>query len=95
MNNFKYLQTMSRQKLAEWLDENGQFDNSPWMLWFDRTYCKNCPAVICIYEDSNREFPAAWCEVNGGKCKFFPEMDRVPDSLETIKLWLETDIENE
>lgn len=92
MNNFKYLQSMSIDELAKWLDKYGQYDNSPWNLWFDRKYCSNCESIMCHYEDSANEFPCAWCELNDG-CKFLPDAKGMPDSLEIIKMWLETEVE--
>ena len=88
MNNFERLKAMSVEKLAEWLDENCQFDDSPWMKWFDEKYCQNCEPIMCHYEGSTREFSCAWCELND-KCKFFPDMNEAPDHKTIIKLWLE------
>ena len=93
MNNFERLQSMSIEDLAKWLDENGQFDTAPWTIWFDQKYCKNCPDVKCRYEDGEREFTCAWCEVNDG-CKFLPDAKEMPDNFEVIKMWLEADTED-
>lgn len=90
MNNFEKLKSMSVEDLAKWLDKNGQFDTAPWIIWFDKNYCKNCESIMCHYEDSTHEFPVAWCELEH-KCKFFPEMDETPNSKEVIKMWLESD----
>ena len=46
MNNFEKLQLMSVEELAKWLDEHRQYDHSPWSLWFDQKYCKNCEAIM-------------------------------------------------
>ena len=88
MINFEKFRTMNIEELSEWLDENGQFDNSPWMSWWDSQYCKNCELIMCHYEDSEYEFPCAWCELNN-RCKFFQELDDVPDNRAIIKMWLE------
>lgn len=47
---------------------------------------------MCKYEDGEREFPCSYCELNGN-CKFFPDLDEVPDNKKIIKMWLETEIE--
>lgn len=89
---FEKIKLMDIDEFAEWLDENGQFDGSPWSAWWDKTYCKNCESIMCHYEGSELEFPCAWCEINENKCKFFPEMDDVPDSKEIVKMWLESEV---
>lgn len=89
MTNYEYITHTSLDKMAEWLDEYGQFDGSPWTAWFDKTYCKNCPDIMCKYEDGIREFPCSYCELNG-KCKFFPEYNKIPDNKMTIKMWLKS-----
>lgn len=94
MTNYEYLRSMSEDNFAEWLDEYGQFDGSPWILWFDEKYCKNCPDVMCRHEDGEREFPCAWCEIHG-KCKFFQEMNEIPDNKEIIGLWLESETKDD
>jgi hypothetical protein len=91
MTNFENLRSMTVEQLAEWLDKHGQFDGSPWITWFDEEYCKKCDPVMCKYEDGEREFPCAWCELNDG-CKYFPDMQDAPDNKEIIKLWLEIEV---
>lgn len=78
MNNFEKLKQMSVNEFAEWLDEYGNFDTSPWMKWFDETYCANCEIIITH---------PIYCELEK-KCKFFPDMKEPPDTLEIIKMWL-------
>ena len=92
MNNFERLKSMSVEELSKWIDTHGQFDNSPWITWFDQKYCKNCEDIMCKYEDGGREFPCSYCELNGN-CKFFPDLDEVLDNKKIIKMWLETEIE--
>lgn len=90
MTKFDNFKSKSIDELVEWLDKYGAFDNSPWTLWFDRNYCRNCEDVVCRYEDDGREFACAWCELNGC-CKFFPEQIDAPDNKQIIKLWLESE----
>ena len=84
---FDKFKSMNIDEFAEWLDEYGMFDNSPWMRWFDQKYCKNCEDIMCKYEDGTKEFTCSWCEVNG-KCKFFLDLDKSPENKEIIKMWL-------
>ena len=99
MNNFKRIQSMTVDELAEWLDENGQFDSAPWSEWFSKKYCNNCESIKCKYADTEEklgitkfsysgEIECAYCELEKN-CRFFPELDDVPDNREVIKLWLE------
>lgn len=106
MTNFKRLQTMTIDELAEWLDKNGSFDVSPWSEWFGKTYCDKCESIKCRYADAeeklgftpyifgsyNGDLECAYCELadeSGVKrCRFFPELDDVPDNKEVIEMWL-------
>ncbi len=97
MTNFENLKKMSIEDLAVWLDKYGMFDSSPWSEFFNREYCEKCEAVECHYEDAKKigltpfyddTIECAYCEVYG-KCKFFHELDNIPDNRAVIKLWLE------
>lgn len=90
MTQFEKFKNIGIDQLAEWLDEYGQFDGSPWIKWFDELYCKKCEPIMCHYNDSEHEFPCSWCELNG-KCKCFPELNNTPDTKMIIKMWLETE----
>ena len=103
MNNFEKLQSMSIDELAEWLDQNGIIDNSPWLEDFNDKYCAKCESVMCKYEDAEKavgfkplfsddEIECAYCEVYK-KCRYFEEMDEVPDGKEMVRLWLEEEVE--
>lgn len=102
MTNFKYLQSMSIDELAKWLDQNGIIDNSPWLEHFNYKYCANCESVICKYEDTEKtlgfklfyrdEIECAYCEIYK-KCRYFPDMDDVPDGVDMAKMWLESEVE--
>lgn len=101
--NFKYFQNMSIDELAEWLDIHCLVDSSPWMHSFNEKYCSKCESIKCKYVDAEEklgitpfsrsgEIECAYCELEN-KCKFFPELDDVPDNKETIKIWLEEEAE--
>ena len=104
MTNFKYLQSMSVDELAKWLDQNGIIDNSPWSEHFNNKYCANCESVMCKYEDAEKtlgfrlclwddEIECAYCEIYN-KCRYFEDMQDVPDNREMIKMWLESEVNN-
>ena len=94
MNNFDDFKSMNIDKLVEWLDKYGNFEESPWMKWFGDTYCNNikCPAEKVYVKDYGREMKFGWCELNG-KCKFFPEFEDIPSNKEIIKMWLMLEVE--
>jgi hypothetical protein len=94
MTNFSNLTTMSLYEFAEWLDENGMWDNSPWLLWFDKTYCQRCDSIKGFVPEFNKECKCAYCEAYAN-CRFFPNMDHVPDCKETITMWLKAEVEND
>ena len=89
---FDKFKSMDIDEMAEWLDEYGQFDSLPWLLWFDEKYCNNCADIMCKYEDGEREFPCSYCALNGN-CKFFPNLDETPDNKMVTKMWLESEVE--
>ena len=90
MTQFDKFKNMDIDQLADWLDEHGQFDGSPWISWFDYKYCKNCPDIMCHYLDSEYEFHCSWCELEG-KCKYFSDLNEAPDNKMIIKMWIESD----
>ena len=102
MTRFEELKNMDIEVLAEWLDKNGQFDDVPWSNWFANTYCNNCEAIKCKYTDAesklgfkpfyNRDIECSYCELER-KCRFFQDMDDIPDSKEIVKMWLESEVE--
>ncbi len=96
MNNFERLKSMSVEELSEWLDTNGQWNNSPWNNWFDHRYCNNCEEIEkeCKTDDGYCycRMRLAWCEIHN-RCKYFPDYDDVPDSKEIVKFWLEAEVE--
>ena len=96
VTNYDFIKKMSIFELAKFLDCYGRFEDSPWMKWFDEKYCENCESVKCKYEgdmwNADHEFEAAYCELadeSGIKrCRFFPDMNDVPDSKQTCLMWL-------
>lgn len=92
---------MSVEKLAKWLDEHGQFDGSLWMDWFNTNYCIKCESITVkrkVAEDKlgisalcGGDTDCAWCELHK-KCKYFKELENVPDNEEIIKMWLHSEV---
>ena len=93
MTNFEKIKAMSVDALAEWLERlSKRYDEPDWTCWFDENYCKKCEPVIGRYKDSHREMEFSWCELNDNKCKYFQELDEIPDEKEIIKMWLESEV---
>ena len=93
MNNWTKLKNMSIDELAAWLDEHLMFDDSPHMQWFVANYCDKCDPIEkeCDGYFGTRKCEFAYCELEL-KCRCFPDMPKVPNNLETIKLWLESEV---
>jgi hypothetical protein len=101
-SNFESLKSMSVDEFAEWLDKNGSFDDSPWLNSFNEKYCEKCESVTVKITEEEKlknhisclrdEFECTYCEVYN-KCRYFENMDDVPDNREMIKLWLEANCE--
>ena len=101
MTNLECLRNLPIDELAEWLDEHGQFDNSPWANWFNENYCEKCESITCKVEAANvgltplypeQEEDFAYCELHKN-CKFFKHLETVPDVTDIIKMWLESEVE--
>lgn len=92
MTNFEKLKSLDIDQLVDWLAELEQFDSSPWSLWFDCKYCKHCEDIICKSADDVFHSRCAYCEVYD-ECRFFDDMNDVPNEKETIKMWLEAEAE--
>lgn len=89
MTVFESIKNKNIDELAEWLDKHCDFDNAPWWKWWDENYCSKCePIETASANDFGYEVECAYCELNGN-CKFFKEIKDVPDSTQTIKMWLE------
>ena len=94
MTNFEQLQSMSQNELAKWLDKHLHFEDAPHMIWFGKKYCDKCDRIEFRIEHGYGTYKQtfAYCE-REHKCRFFPDMNEVPDNLETLKLWLNTEAE--
>ena len=92
MNNFEKLKAMSIEDLANWLDKYVSYDDSPWCNWFDQKYCKSCENIMCKSPDDSSKCICTYCEIYDN-CRFFPDLSDVPDSAETVKMWLESEAE--
>ena len=94
MKAYDKFKSMSIDELADWLDKYGMFDCSPWLKWFDDNYCSKCESETAFVLHFNKELECSWCELHG-KCKYFKEMEDIPDNKQTIKMWLESDIKDD
>lgn len=103
MTNFEKLKTMTVDELADWLNENCQHDEAPWVEWFDKNYCKKCEPITCRVEATNigleplfpeQEVDCAYCELEN-KCRFCPEATGIPSLKTIIKMWLEGEVNND
>ncbi len=93
MNNtvFDKFKSMSIDELTDWLNQYSQLDSIPWIEWWNKNYCIKCDAVTAFVPDYGRELDFSWCELND-KCKFFQDLDDVPDDKMIIKMWLESEV---
>ena len=94
MKVFDTIKSKDIDELAKWLDEYETSDFSPWIEWWDKNYCQKCDSIITYVSYLKREAECSWCEVNN-KCKFFDNLDETPSNEQIIKMWLESEIDNE
>lgn len=93
MRVFDIIKNKNIDELAEWLDKYCLFDNAPWLWWWDKNYCNKCETVIEYSDELKDKCEFTWCELNG-KCKYFQNLNDIPDSKQMIKMWLESKCEN-
>lgn len=102
MTIFESIKSKNIDEFAEWLDKYGIYDDSPWNKWWDKNYCQKCEAVTIERKEYARitgwrnwynycgDIECAWCEINK-KCKYFQDLDYIPDNEEIIKIWLKSE----
>lgn len=89
MTNYEYITSKNIEELTEWLDKFGNFEKNPWLNWFDFKYCSKCEPVVSHEDDLGRSVKCSWCEMHGDKCKYFKDLDEIPDNKQMIRMWLE------
>ena len=90
MTIFELIKSKDVDELVEWFDSYEVSDTTPWVLWWDENFCKKCDVEYSYVKELNNVCECAWCELNG-KCKFFKEMNGIPDNKQVIKMWLESE----
>lgn len=94
MTVFESLKTKNIDELARWINKKDTLSDYPWIRWFDKNYCRKCETVFAIVEPFDHECECAWCEAHK-KCKYFQDMVDIPNNEEIIKLWLESEAEED
>ena len=90
MKKFDEIKSKNIDEFAEWLDEYGAFDGSPWIEYFNEKYCNKCDPEIVNLVSTDDEMEFSYCEIHN-KCRFFPDIEGTPDGKQTVKLWLESE----
>ena len=88
INMFEY---MNIDEFVDWLDENVYLEHSPWLKWWDETYCKNCEPICDCSPNGCGESEYGYCELHGN-CRYFQDMEDIPSGKQIIKMWLESEI---
>jgi hypothetical protein len=57
---------MTITEMVEFLESWDGIDDTPWMLWGDERFCRNCEPITIAASTSHVEMLAAPCEV--GEC---------------------------
>lgn len=89
MTVFDQIRKMNIDEFAEWFNDHCSHDTDPCVEWWNNTYCKNCNPELGTIEGTQTPLEFAWCELHK-KCRFFPNMECIPDSLEMTKIWLKS-----
>ena len=89
MTVFDNITNKNIDELSDWFNSYTISDYSPWLIWWDENFCKKCD-VEHSYTKEFGKVECAWCELNG-KCKFFKEMNEIPNNKQVIKMWLQSE----
>ena len=91
MTVFSDIKSKKIDEFVDWLYEHFRHTEAPWYEWYEENYCSECEPVERIEStnDFGYKIECAYCELNGN-CRFFKEMEEVPDIKQIIKLWLKS-----
>ena len=94
MNVFEKIKSMNIDEFTEWFYENCIDVPDPSLEWWNDTYCSKCEPEDDPLESSWHKF--AWCELHdNSKCKYFQDLDDIPDYKQIVRLWLESEWKDE
>lgn len=93
MTVFEKIKSMNVDEFVEWYDKYCTHDDDLCINWWNNNYCGKCKPEIGRYEDSDRDIEFCWCELYS-KCKYFQDLNEVPDTLHMTRLWLESEYED-
>lgn len=88
MTIFESIKSMNIDEFVEWICRYDDIDGYPWLEWFSKKYCAECKPEKVYAPYLGHDIECSWCELHG-KCKFFLDMDDIPNTKQTIKMWLE------
>lgn len=94
MTVFENIKSKNIDELVEWIDKYFAFDFSPYMKFWDDNYCSRCKPEVVDDPDVGGELCSMYCELHD-KCKYFQDKEEIPSIKETIKMWLESEYEDE
>ena len=94
MTVFESIKSKNIDELVEWLNKYCCFDTAPYMDFWDKNYCDKCEPEVVDDPDVCGELSSMYCELHD-KCKYFQNMDKIPSVKECIKMWLESECDND
>lgn len=86
ISNYVKILLLPKKKFGNFL-LNIAGDETPWMNWFNETYCKNCKCIKSYDKYFKKETEFSFCEVNG-VCIHGEDFNT---DKNIIKLWLNAD----
>lgn len=97
----KIFKDATPESIAEFLDCNGMWDNSPWLNWWDKQYCSKCDTVELTNCQAKEllgiESPFEGVNLVGSFCEVYKKCrytdDHEPTSKEIIEAWLNSQCE--
>ena len=96
----KIQKDMTVQELAKFLDSVHDYDSSPWISYFQKEFCDKCEPIIATAPGSwsfepEKEYEFAPCElINEDGTHNNPCGYANCKTVELVKLWLNSEVEN-
>ena len=91
MTVFKQIKNMTLDELAVWIRDNWLHDGDLVIDWWDKNYCQKCEPEKITFPNIDHEYECCYCE-KYDKCRYFTELDKMPDDLMRVKLWLQSHV---
>ena len=91
MTVFEQIKNMDIDEFTAWITVNWLYSGDLVIDWWDKTYCRKCKPEKITFPNIDHEYECSYCG-EYDKCRYFTELDKMPDDLMRVKLWLQSHV---